>query len=189
VFDSAECTIRRARDAERTKLLVLWERAVRATHLFLGDGDILALRPLVADELASRTLDWWVMALTSNEPIAFLGLTKGAIEALFVDPNYHRKGVGAALVEHAQRLNRGSLAVDVNEQNTEALRFYQALGFAREGRSDVDGGGRPFPILHLRRPAPMDSPDLGPPQNISDRPPSSGSDSGSNNEAATASPA
>jgi putative acetyltransferase len=158
VFDSADCTIRRARDAERTELVALWERAVRATHLFLGDADIVALRPLVAEELASRTLDWWVMSLASNKPIAFLGLTKGAIEALFVDPDYHRKGVGAALVAHAQTLNRVSLAVDVNEQNTEALRFYQALGFAREGRSDVDGGGRPFPILHLRRRAPLDSP-------------------------------
>jgi len=158
VVDSVECTIRRVRDEERAELLVLWERAVRATHLFLSDGDVLALRPLVAEELASRALDWWALALPSHEPIAFLGLTEGTIEALFVDPDYHRKGVGEALIEHAQRLNPGSLAVDVNEQNPGALRFYRALGFTTEGRSDLDGGGRPFPILHLRRPRPTGSP-------------------------------
>jgi hypothetical protein len=29
-----------------------------------------------------------------------------------------------------------------------------AVGFANVGRLDMDSGGRPFPILHLRRPAP-----------------------------------
>jgi putative acetyltransferase len=135
-------------------LVMLWERAVRATHLFLSEENILSLRPLVAAELASHTLDWWVLELASRGPIAFLGLTSGTIEALFVDPDYHRRGVGAALVDHAQSLNAGALSVDVNEDNPSAIAFYRALGFASVGRSDTDGAGRPFPILHLRRPAP-----------------------------------
>lgn len=151
-LDSAGYSIRRALDAERTHLVTLWERAVRATHLFLGEDDILALRPLVAAELASHTLDWWVFALASRAPIAFLGLTTGTIEALFVDPDYHHRGVGAALVDHAQSLNPGSLSVDVNEENPGALSFYRALGFTTVGRSSTDGAGRPFPIVRLRRP-------------------------------------
>lgn len=55
---------------------------------------------------------------------------------------------------HAQTLAAGALAVDVNEQNEAALRFYVALGFAVVGRSPTDSGGRPFPLLHMRRPAP-----------------------------------
>jgi putative acetyltransferase len=153
-LDAAGYTIRRALDSERMDLLVLWERAVRATHLFLHEEDIAALRPLVADELASHSLGWWVLAPASHKPIAFLGLTPGTIEALFVDPDHHRRGVGAALVDHAQRSSSGSLSVDVNEQNAGALSFYRALGFAVEGRSSTDGAGRPFPILHLRRPPP-----------------------------------
>jgi putative acetyltransferase len=147
-------TIRRALDAERMDLLMLWERAVRATHLFLREEDIVALRPLVAAELASHLLDWWVLESASHGPIAFLGLTSGTIEALFVDPDYHRRGAGAALVDHAQSLSGGALSVDVNEDNPGATAFYLALGFASVGRSETDGGGRPFPILHLRRPAP-----------------------------------
>ena len=39
----------------------------------------------------------------------------------------------------------------VNEQNQDALRFYQACGFVVETRSDTHGDGRPFPLLHVRR--------------------------------------
>jgi len=40
--------------------------------------------------------------------------------------------------------------VDVSEQNPEALAFHLANGFIIVGRSALDGGGRPFPLLHLR---------------------------------------
>jgi len=46
------------------------------------------------------------------------------------------------------------LAVDVNEQNEAALGFYKALGFSVVARSPTDAGGRPFPILHMKRAAP-----------------------------------
>ena len=39
----------------------------------------------------------------------------------------------------------------MNEQNQDALRFYRACGFVVETRSDTDGDGRPFPLLHMRR--------------------------------------
>ena len=53
------------------------------------------------------------------------------------------------LVEHA-RATRGELTVDVNEQNTGAVDFYAACGFVVEGRSELDGTGRPYPLLHMR---------------------------------------
>ena len=55
---------------------------------------------------------------------------------------------------HAQDLGAGALAVDVNEQNEAALRFYEALGFSVAGRSPPDAAGRPFPILHMKRAGP-----------------------------------
>ena len=69
---------------------------------------------------------------------------------LFVDPAAQRRGVGTALLEDvASQL--GELRLDVNEQNPSARAFYEAKGFREVGRSDVDGQGRPFPLLHLRR--------------------------------------
>jgi putative acetyltransferase len=57
-------------------------------------------------------------------------------------------------VAHAQARRPGALTVDVNEQNPAAVGFYERLGFVVVGRSPRDGSGRPFPLLHLRRPAP-----------------------------------
>jgi putative acetyltransferase len=148
---------RPARPEDRDHLLGVWERSVRATHHFLEESDVAALRPLVAQELASDTVDWWVLISASDTPIGFLGLTTGTIEALFIDPDHHGQGGGRLLVAHAQRLCGGALAVDVNEQNEAALRFYQAAGFSVAGRSPTDGAGRPFPILHMKRPAPGDA--------------------------------
>ena len=79
-----------------------------------------------------------------------LGLA-AAIEALFIDPSRRGEGGGTSMVEQAQRLARGVLTVDVNEQNESARRFYERRGFAVTGRSPTDSGGRPFPILHMRR--------------------------------------
>jgi putative acetyltransferase len=146
--------VRPARVDDRGRLLELWERSVRATHHFLEDSDVVALRPLVAEELASDALDWWVLVSGAGTPIGFLGFANDTIEALFIDPDYHGQGGGKFLMAHAQSLGAGALAVDVNEQNKAALGFYEALGFSVVGRSPTDAGGRPLPTLHMKREAP-----------------------------------
>ncbi|WP_374755463.1 hypothetical protein [Runella slithyformis] len=40
--------------------------------------------------------------------------------------------------------------VDVNEQNPQALGFYERMGFAVISRSALDGLGKPYPLLHLQ---------------------------------------
>lgn len=143
--------VRPARVEDRERLLGVWERSVRATHHFLAESDIVALRPLVARELAGDAIGWWVLVSAAEDPIGFLGFANDTIEALFIDPDHHGQGGGKLLVAHAQRLAAGALAVDVNEQNEAGLLFYQALGFTVVGRSPTDTGGRPFPLLHMKR--------------------------------------
>jgi putative acetyltransferase len=46
----------------------------------------------------------------------------------------------------------GATTVDVNEQNVGAVAFYRRIGFEVEGRSEVDSTGKPFPLLHMRKP-------------------------------------
>ena len=146
--------VRRSRVDDRPRLLDLWERSVRATHHFLTETDIVGLRPLVAEELASDALEWWVLESAGERPIGFLGYTRDTIEGLFIDPDCYGLGAGTLLVAHAQSLCSGALAVDVNESNGAALRFYESRGFSVVGRSPTDGGGRPFPLLHMKRAAP-----------------------------------
>jgi putative acetyltransferase len=148
----AEVRVRPARHDDRPRMLELWERSVRATHHFLEEQDVEMLRPLVVEELATDTIDWWVL-LADEFIFGFLGFAHDAIEALFIDPGQHGQGGGRSLVEHAQSMAGGALNVDVNEQNGGALQFYEALGFSVIGRSPTDSAGRPFPIVHMRRTA------------------------------------
>jgi len=143
--------IRAPRPDERDALVGIWERSVRATHHFLQEHDIVTLRPLVAQELESDAVEWWVLASSTDAPIGFLGLAGNAIEGLFIDPEHRGQGGGSYLVAYAQQVRPGKLTVDVNEQNDAALGFYEALGFTVVGRSATDDAGRPFPLLHLER--------------------------------------
>jgi putative acetyltransferase len=151
---SDDTFIRSARDTDHAALLALWERSVRATHDFLTEDDIAFFRPLVAEGLRGDALELWVLTDAADAPLGFMGLAGDRIEALFLAPEARGQGGGRRLVAHAQALRGGVLALDVNEQNGPARAFYERLGFSVVGRSPLDGTGRPFPLLHMRRPAP-----------------------------------
>jgi putative acetyltransferase len=155
--------IRLAREADHAALLALWERSVRATHDFLLDADIVHYRPLVSEGLRGEVLELWVLTNESDVPLGFMGLAGDQIEALFLEPESRRCGGGRRLVAHAQMLRGGALMLDVNEQNGQARAFYETLGFTIIGRSPVDSTGRPYPLLHLRRPAPAEATSLASP--------------------------
>jgi putative acetyltransferase len=148
----AAMNIRRAIPTDRDILLDIWLRSVRATHTFLSEDDVQTFLPLVRD-VALAELDVWVLCSDSGAPMGFLGMSGSKMEALFLAPEFLRRGGGRRLVRHAQELH-GELTVDVNEQNPAACRFYEACGFVVEGRSELDSTGRPFPLLHMRLPAP-----------------------------------
>ena len=141
--------VRPARAGERDALLQIWLRSVRATHGFLSDSDIEFYLPLVRAALAPGVLELWVLSSADGTPVGFMGMLGNRIEALFLEPHYRRQGGGRRLVEHARGLH-DELALDVNEQNPDARRFYESCGFVVEGRSELDGTGRPFPLLHMR---------------------------------------
>jgi putative acetyltransferase len=143
--------LRRAEPTDHTSMLTLWERSVRVTHGFLTENDIDNLRPAVAEEFAGAAVDWWLLTDDGNRAVGFLGYSMNCIEGLFIDPDYRGRGAGRLLVAHAERLASKPLRVDVNEQNDDARRFYEVMGFVVEGRSATDGSGRAFPLLHMRR--------------------------------------
>ncbi len=75
--------------------------------------------------------------------MGFFGVADEKTEALFVHPAWHRAGIGRRLTRYAV-LDLGATVVDVNEQNEQALAFYQRLGFEVHGRSELDSTGSRF---------------------------------------------
>ena len=125
-------------------LLTAWESSVRATHLFLREGDVDYLRPFVKQGL--QEVPFLFYAEENGAPCAFLGMDGDSIEMLFVAEELRSQGIGSALMRQA--LTLGARRVDVNEQNPQALDFYRRFGFEVVSRDEVDGLGLPYPILH-----------------------------------------
>ncbi|MGG4129956.1 acetyltransferase [Paenibacillus illinoisensis] len=135
------------RKQDHAKLVSIWERAVRATHTFLAEKDIVFYKNVVNEALSEMEI--WEAVGSADEPAGFIGLDGKQIEMLFVDVDKHGQGVGRKLVTHAIGLKGNDLKVDVNEQNEGAAGFYTRMGFVQTGRSELDGSGNPFPLLHL----------------------------------------
>lgn len=138
--------IRFSRPDDGEKVVEIWRRAVDATHDFLAPEDRRAIDELVSGFLPQAGL--WLMVDEADEPMAFMLLDQEHMQALFVDPAHRGKGVGAALVRHGLSLHP-RLTTDVNEQNLQAVGFYEKMGFKRTGRSPLDEQGRPYPLIHL----------------------------------------
>ncbi|MGB6243584.1 MULTISPECIES: acetyltransferase [Gordonia] len=135
--------------AEYPALVAIWRSAVLATHDFLDAADFAAIESrLATDYFPAVTL---VVAERDGAPVGFAGVADDSLEMLFVADEMRGTGVGGALLAHAVT-DHAVTRVDVNEQNPDAVGFYLHRGFTRVGRSDLDGDGRPYPILHLALP-------------------------------------
>ncbi|MBK5001215.1 GNAT family N-acetyltransferase [Pseudomonas sp. S31] len=131
------------------ELVQVWEASVRATHDFLPDYYIVLLR----EQVLRRYLDA-VMLICCKDArqriCGFAGVTNGQVAMLFVAPDYRGQGVGKRLLRYAVA-ELDAERLDVNEQNHQALGFYLHEGFEVVGRSETDGLGQPYPLLHMRR--------------------------------------
>lgn len=139
--------IRPSSPADGERVVEIWRGAVDATHDFLSPNDRIAIDEMVCGFLPAAPL--WLAVDANDRPIAFMLIDDGHMEALFVDPEVRGQGVGAALVRHGLS-RQPTITTDVNEQNGQAVGFYERIGFRRTGRSSLDGQGRPYPLIHLR---------------------------------------
>ena len=129
------------------ELTQLWEASVRATHHFLKEEDIQFYKPLILNEYL-KSVRLHCIRSTAGVIQGFIGTSEHAIEMLFVHPAARGTGVGKALAVFAIQ-SLGCSKVDVNEDNLQALGFYEKLGFEMRARSLTDGMGKPYPILHM----------------------------------------
>ncbi|WP_433701304.1 acetyltransferase [Nocardiopsis sp. CA-288880] len=136
---------------EHPALAGIWRSAVVATHAFLTREDVDHYEARILDSYLPRH-DVHVAVDPGDRPLGFIGLDGHHIDMLFVHDDARGRGVGRALLAWAAE-RHPVLTLDVNEQNPSARGFYAAQGFEETGRSPVDGQGRPFPLVHMRRAA------------------------------------
>lgn len=129
-------------------LVTVWEASVRATHLFLSDAEIRQIKTYVPQALTG-VAHLLVAETESGEPIAFMGVENDRLEMLFLAPQTRGQGLGKQLLQSGIE-TYGVREVTVNEQNPQAVGFYQHLGFETYKRTDFDEEGNPYPLLYMR---------------------------------------
>jgi putative acetyltransferase len=96
-----------------------------------------------------KKVEHLAVAQNNGDYLGFMGVEQHRLEMLFLDPRYIGQGIGHKMVEYgAERYQIDE--VTVNEQNPQAVRFYEHLGFNTYKRTATDEQGRPFPLLYMK---------------------------------------
>ncbi len=130
-------------------LLGVWEDSVRATHLFLSDAEVRRIKEYVPRALGG--VEHLIAAENeSGKLIAFMGTEHRRLEMLFLSPLERGKGIGRQLLRYGIQ-NYEIQEVTVNEQNPQAVGFYEHMGFETFRRTEHDEAGDPYPLLYMKR--------------------------------------
>lgn len=66
-----------------SELASVWEASVKATHMFLNERDIIALRSFV--ETGIKEVDNLIVAYENQKPIGFMGIAQGKLKCYFLN--------------------------------------------------------------------------------------------------------
>ena len=138
--------IRKVKATDYPRLMEIWESAVSSTHDFLKEEDFLYYKEQLPVYFQHVTLFGFEQ---EGILIGFMGIAEGNLEMLFIDNKYRGAGIGKKLITYAID-NLQVTKVDVNEQNVQAVDFYEYMGFNIYKRSNLDGEGKEYPILHMQ---------------------------------------
>ena len=128
------------------ELLNVWEASVRATHLFLSDAEVKSIKEYVPRALENVK---HLIIAEAEKPAAFMGTQNGRLEMLFISPEERGEGIGKKLLQYGFQ-NYEVTEVTVNEQNPQAVGFYEHMDFRTYKRTDLDEEGNPYPLLYMK---------------------------------------
>lgn len=131
------------------QLTAIWEDSVRASHLFLSEAEIQEIKAHVLQALTGVS-HLLVAERAPGQPVAFMGIEGPRLEMLFLSPAERGAGLGRQLLEYGI-LHYHLQELMVNEQNPQAVGFYQHMGFETYRRTDCDEQGGPYPLLYMKR--------------------------------------
>lgn len=136
------------RDAYLQHIVQLWEANVKVTHTFLTKEEIQNIKQYVPQ--AVEHVPHLCIALSKQgELLGFIGVADQRLEMLFIQVNARGQGIGKQLLRHAIK-NCDVKELTVNEQNPQAIGFYEHLGFVTYKRIKLDEEGQPYPLLYMK---------------------------------------
>ncbi|MCI1904134.1 MAG: GNAT family N-acetyltransferase [Enterococcaceae bacterium] len=130
------------------QLLAVWERSVKATHLFLSKSEVEDIKKYVPQAL--KEIPHLIVLENENQlPAGFMGIAEQHLEMLFISPEETGKGLGKEMLKYG--IEKYSINdVAVNEQNRPAKGFYEHMGFEIYKRTEQDEQGNPYPLLYMK---------------------------------------
>ncbi|KYH04633.1 GCN5 family acetyltransferase [Chryseobacterium cucumeris] len=138
--------IRLATAEDYPAIMEIWESAVKATHDFLAEEDFNYFKEAIPRDYLPH-LEVYLIT-EDNESKGFASVADGNLEMLFIHNDTRGKGYGKKLYQFMKE-KTGLTKVDVNEQNPQAIGFYEKMGFKKVGRSEKDGSGKDYPLIHM----------------------------------------
>ncbi|EJL74212.1 GNAT family N-acetyltransferase [Chryseobacterium populi] len=135
-----------ARQENYPAIMEIWESAVKATHDFLSEEDFNHFKEVIPKDYLPNLEVYLLME--NDGAKGFASVADGTLEMLFIHNGSRGKGYGRELYQFMKD-KTGLTKVDVNEQNPQTIGFYEKMGFRKIGRSEKDGSGKDYPIIHM----------------------------------------
>jgi ribosomal protein S18 acetylase RimI-like enzyme len=151
----SELKFRRATEADVPLLGQLAERIWRDYYpAIIGHAQVDYMLPrmyadnVIRQEIADGTV--WELAFAEDRAIGFLSISRdddgrAKLHKLYLDTQSHGRGYGQQLIERAveiaRELGASGIWLQVNKQNTRAIRAYERAGFHLEKEAVFDIGG------------------------------------------------
>lgn len=139
------CTIRQYQASDLDRVLSAWENASKIAHPFLTKAFSAKERDNIPN-VYLPIADTWV-AECDETVVGFISLLGNEVGAIFLDPAFHGRGLGRALMDKAREIH-GELEVEVFKANPIGRKFYSAYGFTLMHEKDHEETGNR--ILRLK---------------------------------------
>lgn len=137
--------IRKYQSTDLEDLLSAWAAASAVAHPFLSREFLQHERENIQNVHLPQA-DTWVWE-ADGRVVGFISLLGNEVGAIFVDPRFHGKGIGRALMDRARASHR-ELEVEVFKANALGRAFYARYGFELVQEKIHEPTG--FKVMRLR---------------------------------------
>jgi putative acetyltransferase len=142
VADAVRLRPYRADDLETA--ILLWQRAWSAA---MPEIDFTARLPWWRERWISKLVPNNSIIIAEHEGrmagFVVIDARTGWLDQIVVEPALWGAGLAEALLSEAKRIAKGGIALDVNQSNLRAVRFYERMGFQRTGEGVNSISGAP----------------------------------------------